>query len=74
MRCLALHLLHLVEDERLSALIGASAETVAERQETDSVPLVDDLRFWVDKLHPAQSGVDAAGALTCHFHLACVIT
>ncbi|KAK9797377.1 hypothetical protein WJX73_007493 [Symbiochloris irregularis] len=69
LRCLALHLLQLIEDERLSALITASAETVAARQETDSVPLVDDLRFWVDKLHPSASDdeeeIDEEGNLIC---------
>ena len=62
LRCLAVHLLHLVHDSRLALLIAASAQTVAERQDVDSVPLVDDLRFWVDTLHPlaAMSGATLA--------------
>lgn len=55
-RCLAIHLLKLIQDERLAALIAASADTVSERQDVDSVPLIDDLRFHISQLHPTLSG------------------
>lgn len=56
LRCLAVHLVSLGDDERLAKLISASAETVAAREAVDTVPLVDDLRFHISQLHPVASG------------------
>ena len=53
LRTIAQHLLQVVRLQRseLERLIVASAKEIEEREEFDSVPLVDDIRYHLDALH-----------------------
>ncbi|KAK9820046.1 hypothetical protein WJX72_005458 [[Myrmecia] bisecta] len=50
-RCLAVHLLELVQEPLFTELVRDSIATVQNRQEFDSVPLIDDVRFHIGQLH-----------------------
>jgi ankyrin repeat/BTB/POZ domain-containing protein 1 len=48
-RWFAEHLNEVLEDQRFLDLIYESAHSIQKRQETDSIPFVDDLRYWLSK-------------------------
>eukprot|EP00884_Botryococcus_braunii_P005583 jgi/Botrbrau1/15025/Bobra.320_2s0005.1 len=50
-RCIALHLPDLANDPLLVQLVRRSADTVEARQEVDTVPLIDDIRFYIAQIH-----------------------
>lgn len=50
-RCIAQHLLELVQDPLFGQLVKESAETVQNREDVDSVPIIDDIRYHVTVLH-----------------------
>ena len=50
-KCIAAHLLELAPQPLFASLVQASSGTVRDRQETDTVPLVDDLRYHLEQLH-----------------------
>lgn len=50
-RCIAQHLLVLVGDPLFNQLVKESAESVQNREDVDSVPIIDDIRYHVTLLH-----------------------
>ncbi|DBA91958.1 TPA: Ankyrin repeat and BTB/POZ domain-containing protein 1 [Trebouxia sp. C0005] len=50
-RCIAQHLLSLVRDPLFNQLVRDSAESVQNREDVDSVPIIDDIRYHVTLLH-----------------------
>ncbi|POG80682.1 hypothetical protein GLOIN_2v1514796, partial [Rhizophagus irregularis DAOM 181602=DAOM 197198] len=48
-RWFAEHLSEVLEDQRFLDLIDESAHSIQKRQETDTIPFVDDLRYWLSK-------------------------
>ncbi len=50
-KCIAANLLELAPQPLFATLVQASSLTVRNREETDTVPLVDDLRYHVEQLH-----------------------
>ncbi|GBB91666.1 hypothetical protein RclHR1_19000004 [Rhizophagus clarus] len=48
-RWFAEHLNEVLEDQRFLDLIYESAHSIQQRQETDTIPFVDDLRYWLSK-------------------------
>lgn len=50
-RCIAQHLLSLVSDPLFIQLVRDSAESVQNREDVDSVPIIDDIRYHVTLLH-----------------------
>ena len=50
-RCIAQHLLELVQDPLFNQLVKESAESVQNREDVDSVPIIDDIRYHVTLLH-----------------------
>ena len=50
-RCIAQHLLLLVQDPLFKQLVKESAESVQNREDVDSVPIIDDIRYHVTLLH-----------------------
>ena len=50
-RCIAQHLLVLVRDPLFNQLVKESAESVQNREDVDSVPIIDDIRYHVTLLH-----------------------
>lgn len=51
MRCVAQHLLVLARDPLFNQLVKESAESVQNREDVDSVPIIDDIRYHVTLLH-----------------------
>ncbi len=51
MRCIAQHLLSLARDPLFNQLVRDSAESVQNREDVDSVPIIDDIRYHVTLLH-----------------------
>ncbi len=51
MRCIAQHLLALARDPLFNQLVKESAESVQNREDVDSVPIIDDIRYHVTLLH-----------------------
>ena len=47
----------LIGQPEFAELVHASATSVAERQDVDSVPIVDDIRYFITQIH----GEDAVG-------------
>ncbi|CAG8538891.1 3329_t:CDS:2 [Funneliformis caledonium] len=43
------HLYEVLEDQRFLDLICESAHSIKKRQETDTIPFIDDLRYWLSK-------------------------
>lgn len=41
----------LVNEPEFADLVQASADSVANRQEFDSVPIIDELRFFISQIH-----------------------
>jgi len=50
-RCIAQHLLSLARDPLFNQLVRDSAESVQNREDVDSVPIIDDIRYHVTLLH-----------------------
>lgn len=50
-RCIAQHLLELVQDPLFVLLVKESAGSVQNREDVDSVPIIDDIRYHVTLLH-----------------------
>ena len=50
-RCIAQHLLVLVREPLFNQLVKESAESVQNREDVDSVPIIDDIRYHVTLLH-----------------------
>ncbi len=50
-RCIAQHLLALARDPLFNQLVKESAESVQNREDVDSVPIFDDIRYHVTLLH-----------------------
>ncbi|DBA74292.1 hypothetical protein WJX77_001158 [Trebouxia sp. C0004] len=50
-RCIAQHLLLLARDPLFNQLVRDSAESVQNREDVDSVPIIDDIRYHVTLLH-----------------------
>lgn len=50
-RCIAQHLLILVQHPLFNQLVKESAESVRNREDVDSVPIIDDIRYHVTLLH-----------------------
>lgn len=50
-RCIAQHLLTLVRDPLFNQLVKESADSVQNREDVDSVPIIDDIRYHVTLLH-----------------------
>ncbi|CAG8538534.1 10576_t:CDS:2 [Ambispora leptoticha] len=60
-RWFAEHLNDVLHDERFLNLIEESAHSIQDRQATDSIPFVDDLRYWLAKKHSVmQEDIDKA--------------
>lgn len=53
-------LVQLVELEEFAAAVKENAEAVEERQETDSIPLVDDIRFHITSNVQTYSAIEEA--------------
>lgn len=53
-------LFQLVELEEFAAAVKENAEAVEERQETDSIPLVDDIRFHITSNVQTYSAIEEA--------------
>ena len=51
MRCIAQHLLELVRNPLFGELVKESAGSVQNREDVDSVPIIDDIRYHVTLLH-----------------------
>ena len=49
--CVAQHLLELVQQPLFSQLVAESAQSVSNRQEFDSIPVVDDVRYHIAQQH-----------------------
>ena len=75
-RCVALHFLKLWDCAELAELIVESAAGVDAREDVDSVPLVDDLRFQIDAIH-GRGNLSGAYPLTqfvcCCWVLCCLV-
>lgn len=41
----------LIDEPEFAALVQRSASSVQERQEFDSVPIIDELRFFISQIH-----------------------
>ena len=54
------HPVQLVELEEFVAAVKENAEAVEERQETDSIPLVDDIRFHITSNVQTYSAIEEA--------------
>lgn len=52
--------MQLVELEEFAAAVKENAEAVEERQETDSIPLVDDIRFHITSNVQTYSAIEEA--------------
>lgn len=52
--------LQLVEFEEFAAAVKENADAVEERQETDSIPLVDDIRFHITSNVQTYSAIEEA--------------
>lgn len=52
--------IQLVESEEFVAAVKENAEAVEERQETDSIPLVDDIRFHITSNVQTYSAIEEA--------------
>ena len=65
---IAQNLKSLVGQPEFAELVQASATSVAKRQDVDSVPIVDDIRYFITQIH----GEDAAGNLLVHT-LSCLL-
>ncbi|CAG8443700.1 9698_t:CDS:2 [Ambispora gerdemannii] len=50
-RWFAEHLKDVLHDERFLNLVKESAQSIQNRQATDTIPLIDDLRYWLAKKH-----------------------
>ncbi|CAI2171746.1 12620_t:CDS:2 [Funneliformis geosporum] len=48
-RWFAEHLHEVIEDQRFLDFICESAHSIKKRQETDTIPFIDDLRYWLSK-------------------------
>ncbi|RIA83486.1 hypothetical protein C1645_699428 [Glomus cerebriforme] len=55
-RWFAEHLNEVLEDQRFLDLIYESAHSIQKRQETDTIPFVDDLRYWLSKKYSVFEG------------------
>ena len=51
MACIAEHLLQLVREPLFAELITDSAQTVQNREEVDTIPLLDEVRYHIAQLH-----------------------
>lgn len=62
LRVIAQNLKEVVHDPQFSELVRESAASVEERQDVDSVPIIDDIRFFITQLH----GEDDMSGLICY--------
>ena len=51
----------LIDQPEFAELVQTSANSVAERQDVDSVPIVDEIRYFITQIH----GEDAIGISIC---------
>ena len=69
-KCIAANLLELAPHPLFASLVRASSQTVRDREETDTVPLVDDLRYHLEQLHgdgELSSGLPIPYPIPFHF-------
>jgi ankyrin repeat/BTB/POZ domain-containing protein 1 len=58
------HIMDYIADEEFKLLVKDSAMSVINRQETDTVIFVDDLRWWLGKLHGFDGDEDVGIAVS----------
>ncbi|KAF0348300.1 Substrate adaptor for cullin 3 ubiquitin ligase BTB3 [Gigaspora margarita] len=60
-RWFAEHIEEVLEDQRFLELIRESAHSIYKREETDSLPIIDDIRFWLSKKYGVLDNLDKNG-------------
>eukprot|EP01026_Neomeris_dumetosa_P046354 TRINITY_DN3944_c0_g1_i1.p1 TRINITY_DN3944_c0_g1~~TRINITY_DN3944_c0_g1_i1.p1 ORF type:complete len:483 (+),score=50.95 TRINITY_DN3944_c0_g1_i1:48-1451(+) len=57
-RNIALNLIQAVKDPHFRSLVQESASSVVERQEVDTLPIIDEIRYHVDQIHADEMSDD----------------
>ena len=70
-KCIAANLLELGPHPLFASLVQASSQTVRDREETDTVPLVDDLRYHLEQLH-GDGELSSGLPIPVSFHFICM--